>query len=74
MVAVFSGQDLADEQGALPCAWPVTEDMVHPDHPPMAVNEVRYVGEPVASSWPATGTRPRTRWKRSTSTTSPCPP
>src|SRR5690606_31719139 len=48
VVAVFSGQDLADEQGSLPCAWVVTEDMKHPEHPPMAVNEVRYVGEPVA--------------------------
>lgn len=48
VVAVFSGRDLAEEQGALPCAWVVTEDMKHPDHPPMAVNEVRYVGEPVA--------------------------
>ncbi len=48
VVAVASGQDLADEQGSLPCAWVVTEDMKHPDHPPMAVTEVRYVGEPVA--------------------------
>lgn len=48
VVAAFSGADFADEQGALPCAWVVTEDMKHPDHPPMAVDEVRYVGEPVA--------------------------
>ncbi|MGI5323460.1 xanthine dehydrogenase family protein molybdopterin-binding subunit [Actinomadura nitritigenes] len=48
VVAAFSGADFADEQGALPCAWVVTEDMRHPDHPPMAVDEVRYVGEPVA--------------------------
>ncbi|MFG2087648.1 xanthine dehydrogenase family protein molybdopterin-binding subunit [Spirillospora sp. NPDC048824] len=48
VVAVFSGEDLADEQGSLPCAWVVTDDMKHPDHPPMAVREVRYVGEPVA--------------------------
>ncbi|TDE32939.1 xanthine dehydrogenase family protein molybdopterin-binding subunit [Actinomadura sp. 6K520] len=48
VVAVFSGADLAEEQGSLPCAWVVTEDMKHPEHPPMAVNEVRYVGEPVA--------------------------
>ncbi|MDL4776199.1 xanthine dehydrogenase family protein molybdopterin-binding subunit [Actinomadura xylanilytica] len=48
VVAVFTGADLAAEQGGLPCAWPVTEDMKHPDHPPMAVTEVRYVGEPVA--------------------------
>jgi carbon-monoxide dehydrogenase large subunit len=48
VVAAFSGADFADEQGSLPCAWVVTEDMKHPDHPPMAVDEVRYVGEPVA--------------------------
>ncbi|WP_344952592.1 xanthine dehydrogenase family protein molybdopterin-binding subunit [Sphaerisporangium flaviroseum] len=48
VVAAFSGRDLADEQGSLPCAWPVTEDIVIPDHPPMAVDEVRYAGEAVA--------------------------
>ncbi|TMQ94405.1 xanthine dehydrogenase family protein molybdopterin-binding subunit [Actinomadura soli] len=48
VVAAFSGADFADEQGSLPCAWPVTDDMKHPDHPPMAVSEVRFVGEPVA--------------------------
>ncbi|MFD0887338.1 xanthine dehydrogenase family protein molybdopterin-binding subunit, partial [Streptosporangium algeriense] len=44
----FCGRDFAGEQGSLPCAWPVTEDIVIPDHPPMAVEEVRYVGEAVA--------------------------
>jgi aerobic carbon-monoxide dehydrogenase large subunit len=48
VIAAFSGQDFADEQGVLPCAWPVTEDMVHPDYLPLAINEVRFVGEPVA--------------------------
>ncbi|MFD1931446.1 xanthine dehydrogenase family protein molybdopterin-binding subunit [Nonomuraea mangrovi] len=48
VVAAFSGQDFADEQGSLPCAWPVSEDVVIPDHPPMAVEEVRYPGEAVA--------------------------
>ena len=48
VVAAFSGADFADEQGSLPCAWPVTPDIVIPDHPPMAVDEVRYVGEAVA--------------------------
>lgn len=48
VVAVFSGRDFADEQGSLPCAWPVSEDIVIPDHPPMAHTEVRYVGEAVA--------------------------
>ncbi|MDA8370970.1 MAG: xanthine dehydrogenase family protein molybdopterin-binding subunit [Nocardiopsaceae bacterium] len=48
VVAAFSGADFADEQGSLPCAWPVTEDIVTPAHPPMAVDEVRYAGEAVA--------------------------
>ncbi|GHE42527.1 carbon-monoxide dehydrogenase large subunit [Streptosporangium violaceochromogenes] len=48
VVAAYGGADFAGEQGSLPCAWPVTEDIVIPDHPPMAVTEVRYVGEAVA--------------------------
>jgi aerobic carbon-monoxide dehydrogenase large subunit len=48
VVAVFCGADFAAEQGSLPCAWPVTDDIVIPAHPPMAVDEVRYVGEAVA--------------------------
>jgi aerobic carbon-monoxide dehydrogenase large subunit len=48
VVAAFCGADFAAEQASLPCAWPVTEDIVIPAHPPMAVDEVRYVGEAVA--------------------------
>ncbi|MFF7356871.1 xanthine dehydrogenase family protein molybdopterin-binding subunit [Streptomyces filipinensis] len=48
VVAAFSGADLAEGLGSLPCAWPVTEDIVQPDHPPIAVEEVRYAGDPVA--------------------------
>ncbi|HET7310172.1 MAG TPA: xanthine dehydrogenase family protein molybdopterin-binding subunit [Mycobacteriales bacterium] len=48
VLAAYSGRDLAEEQGALPCAWPVTADMKHPNHPPLAVDEVRYVGDGVA--------------------------
>jgi carbon-monoxide dehydrogenase large subunit len=48
VVAAFAGADFAEEQGSLPCAWPVTPDIVIPPHPPMAVEEVRYVGEAVA--------------------------
>jgi carbon-monoxide dehydrogenase large subunit len=47
VVAAFSGADFPD-QGSLPCAWPVTPDIVMPPHPPMATEEVRYVGEAVA--------------------------
>jgi carbon-monoxide dehydrogenase large subunit len=46
--AAYSGADFAAEQGSLPCAWPVTPDIVIPDHPPMAVDTVRYGGEIVA--------------------------
>jgi carbon-monoxide dehydrogenase large subunit len=48
VVAAFSGDDFGAEQGSLPCAWPVTPDIVIPAHPPMASEEVRYVGEAVA--------------------------
>jgi aerobic carbon-monoxide dehydrogenase large subunit len=46
--AAFSGADFAAEQGSLPCAWPVTPDIVMPAHPPMATGKVRYAGEIVA--------------------------
>jgi carbon-monoxide dehydrogenase large subunit len=48
VVAVYTGRDLADEQGSLPCAWPVTPDMVNPGHPSIAVDSVNHVGEAVA--------------------------
>ena len=48
VIAAYSGADFAAEQGSLPCAWPVTPDIVIPAHPPMATDEVRYVGEIVA--------------------------
>jgi aerobic carbon-monoxide dehydrogenase large subunit len=48
VIAAFTGADLAEQLGSLPCAWPVTPDMVSPAHPPIAVDEVRYVGDAVA--------------------------
>jgi len=48
VVAVFTGRDLAEEQGSIPCAWPVTADMVNPGHPSIAVDQVNHVGEAVA--------------------------
>lgn len=48
VVAAFSGADLDEGLGSLPCVWPVTEDIVMPDHPPLAVDEVRHTGDPVA--------------------------
>src|SRR5260370_40147778 len=46
VVAAFTGADL--EQSSLPCAWPVTPDIVIPTHLPMATEEVRYVAEAAA--------------------------
>ncbi|MGH8827729.1 MAG: xanthine dehydrogenase family protein molybdopterin-binding subunit, partial [Jiangellaceae bacterium] len=48
VITAFSGRDVADVQGSLPCAWTVTPDMVNPGHPPLAVDEVHFAGEPVA--------------------------
>ena len=48
VVAVYTGRDFAEEQGSLPCAWPVTPDMVNPGHPSIAVDQVNHVGEAVA--------------------------
>ena len=33
VVAVFTGRDVADIQGSLPTAWPVTAEMLAPPHP-----------------------------------------
>jgi carbon-monoxide dehydrogenase large subunit len=48
VVAVFTGADLADEQGSLPCAWPITPDMKAPAAPSLAVDRVNFAGEAVA--------------------------
>jgi aerobic carbon-monoxide dehydrogenase large subunit len=58
VVAVFTGQELAEEwAAAMPCAWPVTsrtypgeptQDARVPDHWPVAKDRVRYMGEIVA--------------------------
>ena len=44
VVAVFTGRDLAEEQGSIPCAWPVTPEMVNPGHPSVAVSMSRTTG------------------------------
>ncbi|MFY0407689.1 xanthine dehydrogenase family protein molybdopterin-binding subunit [Solicola sp. PLA-1-18] len=48
VVSVLTGADLADEQGSLPCAWPITEDQKAPPHPAVAVDHVAFAGEIVA--------------------------
>ena len=48
VVTVITGKDIAEEQGSLPNAWPITPDQVTPAHPPMAVDRVTFAGEIVA--------------------------
>ncbi|OUS94781.1 xanthine dehydrogenase family protein molybdopterin-binding subunit [Rhodococcus sp. NCIMB 12038] len=48
VVTVLTGADLADEQGSLPCAWPITPDMKSPPAPSLAVDRVNFAGEAVA--------------------------
>jgi aerobic carbon-monoxide dehydrogenase large subunit len=47
--AVYTGAQLVElGMGALPCAWAVTEDMVAPEHLPVAVSEAAFAGDAVA--------------------------
>jgi len=48
VVTVITGREVADEQGGLPNAWPITPDQVTPVHPPIAVDRVTFAGEVVA--------------------------
>ncbi|MEE3850181.1 xanthine dehydrogenase family protein molybdopterin-binding subunit [Gordonia sp. LSe1-13] len=48
VVAVYTGADLAEEQGSLPNAWAITEDMKAPQAPSLAVDTVRFAGDAVA--------------------------
>jgi carbon-monoxide dehydrogenase large subunit len=53
VAAVYTGKDMAaDGIGGLPCGWQVhSKDgspMAEPPHPVLAVDRVRYVGDPVA--------------------------
>ena len=49
VVAAFTGNDLADDwAAAMPCAWPVTEDIKMPDHWPLAKDEANFMGDAVA--------------------------
>src|SRR2546430_173534 len=45
---VLTGADLADTQGSLPCAWPITPDQKAPNAPALAVDTVNFAGEAVA--------------------------
>ncbi|HXY17416.1 MAG TPA: xanthine dehydrogenase family protein molybdopterin-binding subunit [Gaiellaceae bacterium] len=49
VVGVYTAADLHDDwKAAMPCAWPVTEDMRNPPHYPLAADEARYQGDGVA--------------------------
>jgi aerobic carbon-monoxide dehydrogenase large subunit len=48
VVAAFTGRDLAPDYGSLPTVWIVSDDLIVPDHPPIAADEARYLGDAVA--------------------------
>ena len=48
VVAAFSAAELGDLNGSVPCVWPVTDDIVMPAFPALAVDKVRHVGDCVA--------------------------
>ncbi|WP_435746273.1 xanthine dehydrogenase family protein molybdopterin-binding subunit [Nocardioides sp. SYSU DS0663] len=48
VVDVVTGQDLAETQGTLINAWPITPDQVTPTHLPVAIDRVAFAGEIVA--------------------------
>ena len=45
---VFTGEHLAETQGVIANAWPITPDQVTPTHLPMATERVAFAGEIVA--------------------------
>jgi carbon-monoxide dehydrogenase large subunit len=47
VVAVFTGADTG--AAGVPCVWPVTDDIVIPDFPALASQEVRFAGDAVAA-------------------------
>ena len=49
VLAVFTGQNTDGVLNGVPCAWLIPDsDLVTPDHPPIAKDKVRYVGDAVA--------------------------
>ena len=51
VVSVFTGADLSEQLGSLPAGWVLDEStgMKTPEHPPLAIEKVRYVGDAVAA-------------------------
>ena len=50
VIAAFTGRDLAPDYGSLPTAWIVSDDLIVPDHPPIAADEAP---APAATQAPA---------------------
>jgi carbon-monoxide dehydrogenase large subunit len=48
VVAAFGAAELGDANAKVPCVWPVVDDIVMPDFPALAIDEVRHVGDCVA--------------------------
>lgn len=48
VVDVFTGREVADVQGVIANAWPLSDEQKTPDHLPMAVERVAFAGEIVA--------------------------
>jgi aerobic carbon-monoxide dehydrogenase large subunit len=48
VVAIYTGVDIQGKLGLVPCAAGI-EGLKVPDHPCLAIDEVRYVGEPIAA-------------------------
>ncbi len=61
VIGVYTGQQMRDAGfGGIPCAWVVPDsDTKTPDHPPIAVDTVRYVGDAVAMVVAKTETQAR---------------
>ncbi|MCH8868412.1 MAG: xanthine dehydrogenase family protein molybdopterin-binding subunit, partial [Chloroflexi bacterium] len=48
VVAVYTGEELAEQLGLVPCGW-VVPDTIEVPHAPIAVDKVRFTGEIVAA-------------------------
>ena len=48
VTAVITGKEVAEEQGVIANAWPITTDQKAPNHTPIAVDRVAFAGEIVA--------------------------
>ena len=73
VVAVFTGKDIAEEQGSLPNVWPLTPEQVTPTTRRWPWTGWPSQGRSSRWSWPARPPRHATPPSWSTSTTRSCP-